>query len=221
MTSLRSSSAALPLALVLALALVLTFALGPQAVAGGGGLDDFKEIGDGIERILRAREAASSGGGSGAGQTRRSRTKTTTSSTDDHIRQALGDLGLTSGCEFRCPGGLKYSARPNHTPEANGCGTGPMRVPETLVDFTPCCNEHDVCYHTCGSSKAACDNEFTACMDSLCHSSGLSESDVGICHAQGRIFGLAVAYGGCTPYLDSQGDACLCHNPEDAYKGDL
>jgi hypothetical protein len=54
-----------------------------------------------------------------------------------------------------------------YTPGFNGCGpAGYVLVnlipnhPLGLVDFTTCCNGHDICYGTCGGNKAYCDSTF-------------------------------------------------------------
>jgi hypothetical protein len=65
---------------------------------------------------------------------------------------------------------------PGYTPSFNGCGPeGNVLVhfvpnhPLGLADFTPCCNDHDVCYGTCVNDKANCDATFLACMTERCN----------------------------------------------------
>ena len=62
--------------------------------------------------------------------------------------------------------------KPGYEPSVNGCGTdGGFPVPDSyfgLVNFTPCCNDHDRCYGTCGSNRADCDSELSDCMKNAC-----------------------------------------------------
>ena len=56
--------------------------------------------------------------------------------------------------------------------ECNGCGAkGGQKFPDSymgLVDFTGCCNDHDICYGTCGRDKGVCDKNLGDCMRSKC-----------------------------------------------------
>jgi hypothetical protein len=36
------------------------------------------------------------------------------------------------------------------------------------VNVTPCCNNHDCCYGTCGIDKSVCDDTFLTCMQNFC-----------------------------------------------------
>mmetsp|Transcript_1956 Transcript_1956/g.2143 ORF Transcript_1956/g.2143 Transcript_1956/m.2143 type:complete len:269 (-) Transcript_1956:31-837(-) len=49
----------------------------------------------------------------------------------------------------------------------NGCG--PHSVPlQEAFGLTKCCNSHDVCYSTCGTSHEWCELEYKRCMDKVC-----------------------------------------------------
>ena len=56
--------------------------------------------------------------------------------------------------------------------ECNGCGAkGGQKFPDSymgIVDFTGCCNDHDVCYGTCGRDKSICDKNLGDCMRGKC-----------------------------------------------------
>lgn len=39
---------------------------------------------------------------------------------------------------------------------------------DNFPKITRCCNEHDYCYGTCGSSKQQCDKAFKQCIRRLC-----------------------------------------------------
>lgn len=34
--------------------------------------------------------------------------------------------------------------------------------------MTTCCNQHDMCYDTCGTNKYDCDSEFRLCLHGIC-----------------------------------------------------
>jgi hypothetical protein len=79
----------------------------------------------------------------------------------------IADLDL---CPNRVP-------HPGHVPEFNGCGPAqgfvshiiPNRIgPSRNIDFTPACNNHDICYDTCNSVKSDCDRAFLADMTAAC-----------------------------------------------------
>ena len=139
------------------------------------------------------------------------------------IQDAMGSLmgvvqgrgkDKTGGCAFTCPEGQSPVPKEGHIPVSNGCGTGGMKLPDTIVDFTPCCNLHDVCYHTCGSDRHTCDIDFSQCMDDACHAAGLPRDSLATCHSQSKMFGLGVSLGGCPPFLESQRDACHCQRDD-------
>jgi len=70
----------------------------------------------------------------------------------------------TSDCV--CAAGTKVGRRqnPNYTIVTNGCtGVGPGPY-----NFTPACNQHDVCYSTCNSKRANCDMSFYGDMIAIC-----------------------------------------------------
>src|SRR4051794_39887863 len=58
------------------------------------------------------------------------------------------EIASAAVCTNRVP-------NPNHTPSANGCGTAGAPVSGVFgsVDVTPACNNHDICYDTCNSTK--------------------------------------------------------------------
>lgn len=77
-------------------------------------------------------------------------------------------------------------------PTPNGCGTHDVKVKLARHgNFTPCCNEHDICYATCGHrTKSECDEVFRECMVAHCHAAyepppGLSTA-ASSTHARGK-----------------------------------
>jgi len=55
--------------------------------------------------------------------------------------------------------------RLGYTPATNGCSGS---IPHPVVDMTPACDAHDICYGTCGSSRDICDANFRQDMLGLC-----------------------------------------------------
>lgn len=37
-----------------------------------------------------------------------------------------------------------------------------------IKDMTKCCDDHDICYGTCGTNKDSCDLEFKRCLYRIC-----------------------------------------------------
>lgn len=73
-----------------------------------------------------------------------------------------------------CPDRVPH---PGHVPSFNGCGPEngfsryliPNRIgPTRNVDFTPACNNHDVCYDTCNNVKSDCDEAFLRDLQAAC-----------------------------------------------------
>ena len=56
-------------------------------------------------------------------------------------------------------------------PPPNGCGPSWFQVSDKPagIDFSSCCNAHDICYATCrGPTKEQCDGNMTSCMTNEC-----------------------------------------------------
>ena len=122
-------------------------------------------------------------------------------------------------------------SRPGYTPTANGCGAaGGRQFPSTFTVFIPnnprlyarnrggggrsvsydisaACNAHDICYGTCGESRADCDNRFKADILSICATltAAAARND---CQQKAAIYYNAVYLFGRGPYESGQDDAC-------------
>ena len=96
-------------------------------------------------------------------------------------------LGLSSSC-IKCPKGSKTKKSDNpcgtiyrsktqkKSPTFNGCGAaGGQKFPEFKGTFTTPCNDHDICYATCGSSRSTCDSDFKSDLLSACGSVGFGK----------------------------------------------
>lgn len=114
-------------------------------------------------------------------------------------------------CVFACPSpGLVPSNRTEHVPSANGCSIGNNVIRMQDIDFTECCNEHDICYDTCGNRKAMCDTAFLACMMRHCEGTSSNRQAQTSCKGTANMFYAGVQMMGCSFYLDAQQQACLC-----------
>lgn len=114
-----------------------------------------------------------------------------------------------------CPNKRKH---PGNVPKSNGCGQqgSSFRPPQGFgrVDFTPPCNEHDVCYGTCMASKATCDQNFGDQLVDRCIAgySGAFLSEVACIFTAG-VFQAAVTLFGGEAYEDGQKLDCECCRP--------
>lgn len=89
----------------------------------------------------------------------------------DYTERALRRLASdrVQPCDFKCANSsLIPEPNPSWIPVFNGCGTADTFTLLPKYNFTGCCNTHDLCYSTCGKSKALCDLEFLSCMLEQC-----------------------------------------------------
>jgi secretory phospholipase A2 len=82
-----------------------------------------------------------------------------------------------------------------------------MKV-QTTPEMVPCCDVHDICYDTCGSSKKKCDEDFQACLLKTCvvPSFGTKED----CENTASVLSVGVNAFGCAAFKRSQKKACHC-----------
>lgn len=119
-----------------------------------------------------------------------------------------------------CP---KRVPRPGHVPSANGCGPAgkPPLDSDTVtwggVNFTPACNQHDLCYDTCNAPRVNCDTEFLRDMQVLCGSilhlplhSIVKKIRHSNCMNGAALGYSAVRAGGKDAYEQAQKQACNC-----------
>ncbi|KTF74925.1 hypothetical protein cypCar_00038530 [Cyprinus carpio] len=142
---------------------------------------------------------------------------------DKYLNVVLDLIGGSDGrCTFKCNHGYTPVPRPNYkSPPPNGCGS-PLfgfQFDIGLPSLTRCCNEHDVCYGTCGREKKDCDEQFQVCLETICsylqRTLGLSQS-VQACQSAVTLLFDMVMHLGCKPYLDSQRSSCICHYKQKA-----
>jgi len=110
---------------------------------------------------------------------------------------------------------------PNRVPDPlfnssfNGCGTKQHPLPHSFgdVEFTPECNNHDICYDTCNSDKATCDETFVQAMKNDCNEvyGSMSVTGYWCIRAAGTLGSAAVKSSyGVAAYIAAQEEACQC-----------
>nr|XP_045608740.1 group XIIB secretory phospholipase A2-like protein [Procambarus clarkii] len=130
------------------------------------------------------------------------------------------DSTVEEECYYKCKGKKIPVHNPNHRPEANGCGSlGVFFEKDDLSrpEMVDCCNDHDICYDTCGSNKENCDRTFRRCLYSTCE---VSKDKMDIlmfkkCQGGAKLLYTATMALGCTSYKDAQRSACVCVEPND------
>ena len=145
--------------------------------------------------------------------------------------------GLTiSGWGCNCPpysasGSCQSSATPcvPPTPSSNGCGAAAMGggnlltncdllpgIPPIMYCFTPACDDHDICYGTCGRPKALCDLAFLNSMLQTCDAvAGNNPVNYGLCATRAyALYEMVTIFGGPLAYQPAQAAACVCEDSE-------
>ena len=110
----------------------------------------------------------------------------------------------------------------NPNEHVNECGTKPLnrlaaRMIQDMgaeVDFTPACNQHDICYSTCNAVKTNCDEAFRLQMTQICCDAFPTDSEkLFDCQQWATRFWLAVYHAGHDEYANAQASACTCCTP--------
>lgn len=140
----------------------------------------------------------------------------------DSLVELVG--GRNGVCEYRCRYGGLPAPRPGYElPEPNGCSSSLVGFQVNaaldlgIPAMTQCCNQLDMCYDTCGTSKYDCDSSFRTCLHDIC--SDLKKSlgfgtKVQTCESMADGLFNTVWTLGCRPYMNSQRAACVCHEEE-------
>jgi len=129
------------------------------------------------------------------------------------------DNTIEEDCYFECPRGQKLlGPKQEHVRTSNGCGSLDVIFDDSEnsllhveKEFSVCCDEHDVCYDTCGEDKDLCDLTFRKCLYRVCrkdeHQKYLDNKK---CKLKAKLFYMAVVGVGCQPYKNAQKHACEC-----------
>lgn len=98
------------------------------------------------------------------------------------------------------------------TPTYNGCSAGIFKGTGSGFDWTPCCNQHDICWCTCSQTQNSCDKSFKDCMLSKCYSKFTKWNQLAKklqCISTAEIWFSAVSANKCG-YIEVQKDRCEC-----------
>ena len=98
--------------------------------------------------------------------------------------------------------------------ECNGCGAkGGQKFPDSymgIVDFTGCCNDHDVCYGTCGRDKSICDKNLGDCMRGKCEQAlKYVYHEKALCNKMAAAYEIAVSSFGDSAFEAGQDSGCI------------
>lgn len=128
--------------------------------------------------------------------------------------------GRDGVCQYRCSHGEVPEPRPGYLlPEPNGCSSSlvGLQLDLGIPAMTQCCNQLDICYDTCGTSKYDCDSSFRTCLHVICSdlkkSLGLG-TQLQTCESMADGLFNTVWTLGCRPYMNSQRAACICHGED-------
>ncbi|ODM88307.1 Group XIIB secretory phospholipase A2-like protein [Orchesella cincta] len=139
------------------------------------------------------------------------------------------DATVDEDCNFECPPGQIAKSRPGHKPVTNGCGAYGLEqflTPEMLpvTGFVECCDQHDICYETCGEDKDECDLKFKKCLYKKCAvlknaDSAAIQKKISVvgCKAGAKLLYTGTTAVGCKPYLNAQQNACFCKPIKDEF----
>jgi secretory phospholipase A2 len=127
------------------------------------------------------------------------------------------DATVDEECIFECPDGGKFQPNPDHKPSSNGCGSLGLEDFLTadvlpLEEFVECCDDHDICYGTCGSDKDTCDLHFKKCLYKKCRAEkdSVSKFKHKGCQAGAKVLHAATTTLGCKSFINAQKENCLC-----------
>uniref|UniRef100_A0A667XW50 Phospholipase A2, group XIIB n=1 Tax=Myripristis murdjan TaxID=586833 RepID=A0A667XW50_9TELE len=132
----------------------------------------------------------------------------------DSLVELVG--GRNGVCQYRCKYEKVPEPRPGYQiPEPNGCSSSLVGFQFDLgiPAMTKCCDQLDVCYDTCGTSKSSCDSNFRWCLHGICSELKKSlgfVSKVQACESVADALYNTVSTLGCRPYMNSQRAACIC-----------
>lgn len=82
---------------------------------------------------------------------------------------------------------------------------------DSKIDFTACCNQHDICYSTCLNDKKQCDLRFDECNRKWCNDNyGTEEKEHEECIRKADMTKTLARLVGCQDFLKAQKEACTC-----------
>merc|ERR1712137_97192 len=140
------------------------------------------------------------------------------------VRTPDGDLCVAvTDCEdqFSCKNGEDPVPDPSYIATANGCGPSSIPITGPSFSFAHCCEIHDKCYGTCGSSKVECDNDFYNCMSCSCRDEYTIFLFKLTCEEVACTYYQAVDEWGCSSFKNGQNNSCMCPNDKKSVRKQL
>ncbi|OWA53638.1 hypothetical protein BV898_18059 [Hypsibius exemplaris] len=117
---------------------------------------------------------------------------------------------------YACPNDVKPVANelPQNAVSPNGCGPIDHNVDQYVADgMTTCCDQHDICFSTCGSRKSDCDIVFKKCLYDACRADTEGKQNKKVCQISAKVLYGLTTLAGCSLFEASQTAACLCEDP--------
>jgi hypothetical protein len=162
----------------------------------------------------------------GAPITRRNMLKVIAGAAAGGVAAWLGEtpklVRATEACTFlrsdgSCQPGTTKKPKPGNVPSSNGCGPegGSIKIPQGYgnADYTPACNNHDICYEDCQKPKSACDDDFYTGMKQACaaaYAGVLNSLKRAGCYERAYVYYKAVSNFGDDAWIAGQNKACKC-----------
>lgn len=118
----------------------------------------------------------------------------------------------------QCPAGTVAAPKffdklPHHHFHVDGCGPKNKPVDESFGLWI-CCNRHDVCYSSCGTTHKYCEDEFKKCIDEVCIGGHLQKEDQSRCERLAAGFYAMGQTMGKKFHEQGQNQGCDCFDDE-------
>ncbi|XP_046919143.2 phospholipase A2 group XII [Dermatophagoides farinae] len=134
------------------------------------------------------------------------------------------DNAKTEECFYICPKGQDPIPKPNYTHTPIGCVTFGMQVKaEDLPSKSMkiCCDQQQICYHHCNSTKIECDNGFQKCLHDQCIEISHDNKQVVVCETATKLLLMGILSFGCKTFKDAQRESCICPPVDSSATGEL
>lgn len=120
-------------------------------------------------------------------------------------------------CFFLCPKGGDPVARENFVFTPSGCATFGIDIKDEDLPskgMRRCCEEQQMCYHRCNSSKVECDRSFQGCLHAECVKVAKDPKSVTVCDTATKLLLMGILSFGCKTFKDAQREVCICPSKE-------
>ena len=115
---------------------------------------------------------------------------------------------LLNGCTY-CENGT-VTQNPDIPPSSNGCGSYGVTIDMKWCPYlNNCCDQHDLCYDRCDTTKAVCDQAFLTCTQNP--PAGCLRKVY--CKLTGQLMYEGVNLAACDAFLNARKRICFCTYP--------